>query len=438
MFDMSFFSENTTVATGWMSVGANSDRLYPRLDTRKPRPSSPSDEDMPSPSGSGTASEESSTEETPEPAAAVFEPATRMLEESSEEDGFPDVKVCPCLNCCLLHSERVSDRLQDLPHRSQPKLRGGKKMKQYKTYSKKGQKRFNKQQRQQRQQQQQARQSYQQQNNYSLFDDEDGEWGSKADGGPLVRLGDGIVVDWDPEAWDKVFGLPEGAHDNKTAKLATYFPEKFETLSDPHLEAKIQARRSRSSKGISLEDCLDEFEKEEILSEEDKWYCPKCKEFRRAAKKFDLWRTPDILIVHLKRFSSSGHRRDKIDATVDFPIEGLDISSRVLETEDGQQEVYDLIAVDDHMGGMGAGHYTAFAKNFEDSGWYKFDDSSVTPVRDTSRMITSHAYLLFYRRRSDRPLGGHKLEEACRLYAQASEEVDEDEPVNSNEGTESR
>lgn len=436
MFDMSFFSENTPVATGWMSVGANSERLYPRLDTRKPRPTSPSDEDMPSPSGSGTASEESSTEETPEPSAPVFEPATRMLEESSEEDGFPEVKVCLRPKHSTLQDHRVSDSLQDLPHRSQPKLRGGKKMKQYKTYSKKGQRKFNKQQRQQRQQQQ-ARQSHQQ-HNYSLFEDEDGEWGSKADGGPLVRLGDGIVVDWDPEAWDKVFGLPEGAHDNKAAKLATYFHDNMDRLNDPQLDAKKLARQSRSSKGISLEDCLDEFEKEEILSEEDKWYCPKCKEFCRAAKKFDLWRTPDILIVHLKRFSSSGHRRDKIDATVDFPIEGLDISSRVLETEDGQQEVYDLIAVDDHMGGMGGGHYTAFAKNFEDAGWYKFDDSSVTPVRDTSRMITSHAYLLFYRRRSERPLGGEKLEEACRLHAQASEEVDEDELVNSPEDTESR
>lgn len=93
LFDMSFFTENTTLATGWMSVGGSSDRLYPRLNTRKPRPASPSDEDMPSPSGSGTASEESSTDETPEPATAVFEPATRMLEESSEEESFPAVKV---------------------------------------------------------------------------------------------------------------------------------------------------------------------------------------------------------------------------------------------------------------------------------------------------------------------------------------------------------
>ena len=32
-------------------------------------------------------------------------------------------------------------------------------------------------------------------------------------------------------------------------------------------------------------------------------YCPDCKEFVQATKKFDLWRLPDILVIHLKRFS---------------------------------------------------------------------------------------------------------------------------------------
>lgn len=236
-------------------------------------------------------------------------------------------------------------------------------MKGYKTYSKKGQKRFNKQ--------QIARQSYQHQQPASIFD-EDPEWGSKADGGPLVRLGEGIIVDWNPELWDAVFGRDQDA-ENKDAKYATFNNKAIETLKDPQLEAKIQERRARSGKGISLHDCLDEFEKKEILSEEDKWYCPRCKEFCRAEKKFDLWQTPDILIVHLKRFSSAGHRRDKIDATVDFPIEGLDITRRVLEKNDSKKEIYDLIAIDDHMGGLGGGHYTAFAKNFVDGAWYKFD-----------------------------------------------------------------
>lgn len=316
-------------------------------------------------------------------------------------------------------------------------MKGGKKKtKGCKTYSKKSQRKSNKQHRLQ----QNARR-HQQNHSVNLFDDEDAEWGSKADGGPLVRLGEGIVVDWSPDAWDQVFGRDGDSDDNKTATRSTFLPTRVETLKDPQLEARIQARRARSSKGITLDDCLAEFEKEETLSEEDKWYCPKCKEFCRAGKKFDLWHTPDILIVHLKRFSSAGHRRDKIDATVDFPIEGLDISTRVLQKEDGKQQVYDLIAIDDHMGGLGGGHYTAFAKNFEDNAWYKFDDSMVSPVRDTSRMITSHAYLLFYRRRCERPLGGPKMEEVFRKYTRElhdEEDSNDDEADNVIEGAESR
>jgi len=40
---------------------------------------------------------------------------------------------------------------------------------------------------------------------------------------------------------------------------------------------------------LQLADCIRAFTKEEILSEQDPWYCSKCKEFRQASKKFDVW-----------------------------------------------------------------------------------------------------------------------------------------------------
>lgn len=373
---MSFFREDAVIPTGWQAI-SSSDRLFPRLDTRKPRPPTPSDDDMPSPSGSGTATEDSSAEEVDD--APDTEPQTRMVEEVSEEDSdtsLPDLKACLKTTWSFPTSDQDPNPTQDinkppnLPLRPQDtKLRGGKnggrkKIKPHKTYSKKAQKRFNKQQLQ--------REAATRRNNHtnSMLDD-DGEWGSKVDGGPLVRLGEGIVVDWDPTAWETVFGQERRNSANSAQGSPTFL--NLETLKDAQLEAKVQARRMRHNRGISLDDCLNEFEKDEVLSEEDKWYCPRCKEHRRAAKKFDIWKTPDILIVHLKRFSSSGTRRDKIDAVVDFPIEGLDISHRVLEKADGKHEIYDLIAIDDHMGGLGGGHYTAFAKNFVDGHWYKFD-----------------------------------------------------------------
>ena len=35
---------------------------------------------------------------------------------------------------------------------------------------------------------------------------------------------------------------------------------------------------------------------------------------------------------------------------------------------------YELYAVSNHFGGLGGGHYTAFAKNPENGRWYDFDD----------------------------------------------------------------
>lgn len=188
-----------------------------------------------------------------------------------------------------------------------------------------------------------------------------------ADGGPLIRLGEGLVVDWNDEAWNTVFG--QSAFDRHGSKKLV----DMETVYDQALHVAKSRRQTRKSRGITLEECLDEFERAEVLSEQDMWYCPRCKEHRRASKKFDLWKSPDILVAHLKRFSSSGYRRDKLDVLVDFPIENLDLTSRVIEKEDGRDEIYDLIAVDDHYGGLGGGHYTAYAKNFVDGRWYSYN-----------------------------------------------------------------
>ncbi|KAM7256828.1 hypothetical protein ACFE04_012569 [Oxalis oulophora] len=50
-----------------------------------------------------------------------------------------------------------------------------------------------------------------------------------------------------------------------------------------------------------------------------------------------------------------------------------------------------------HYGGLGGGHYTAYAKLSKDTSWYHFDDSHVSPVKE-SDIKTPAAYLLFYQR----------------------------------------
>ena len=212
----------------------------------------------------------------------------------------------------------------------------------------------------------------------------------------LLCLGDAIVVDWSDEGYDALFGGTQG-YDDDMRGAPTW--EKVPTLTDPDLEEKRRLRSSRKKNGVTLDDCLDEFGKSEILSENDAWYCPRCKEHRRASKKFELWKAPDILVIHLKRFSAQGRFRDKLDLKVDFPIEGLDLSHRLAIHEEGKSPIYDLFAVDDHYGGLGGGHYTAFAKNFLDEKWYEYNGVSglSLPALSLSLYVICVCQLINYR-----------------------------------------
>lgn len=184
----------------------------------------------------------------------------------------------------------------------------------------------------------------------------------------LVKWGEAIIVEWNDQGYEDIFG-GNNEDDLRGCELWSN-PVKRE---DPELKQRQERRQSKRTRGIHLEDCLDEFAKEETLSEGDTWYCPSCKEHRRATKKFELWKCPDILIIHLKRFSSSRNFRDKIDVMIHCPIENLDLSDRVGLKEEGKLQEYELFAVDNHYGGLGGGHYTAYTKNWIDGKWYYCD-----------------------------------------------------------------
>lgn len=114
---------------------------------------------------------------------------------------------------------------------------------------------------------------------------------------------------------------------------------------------------------------------------------------------------PNILIIHLKRFSYSRTHRDKLDVLVDFPVENLDMTSYVQHNPNNESYRYDLIAVANHYGGLGGGHYTAYAKNFKNQKWYYFDDSNVSAVND-GQVVGKPAYVLFYQRQPNTTANG--------------------------------
>ncbi|XP_042898820.1 ubiquitin carboxyl-terminal hydrolase 4 isoform X2 [Parasteatoda tepidariorum] len=163
------------------------------------------------------------------------------------------------------------------------------------------------------------------------------------------------------------------------------------------IHESMNQRISQKKQVIQLSECLELFTTVEKLGADDPWYCPACKKHQQATKKFDLWSLPQVLIIHLKRFSYNRYWRDKLDTLVEFPVNGLNIAKYVLNPSHGPA-IYDLCAVANHYGGMGGGHYTAYGKNTRTGLWYYFDDSSVSQSSEDN-VVSKAAYVLFYMRR---------------------------------------
>uniref|UniRef100_A0A1B6DR09 ubiquitinyl hydrolase 1 n=1 Tax=Clastoptera arizonana TaxID=38151 RepID=A0A1B6DR09_9HEMI len=173
-------------------------------------------------------------------------------------------------------------------------------------------------------------------------------------------------------------------HTNDT--LAVMFSDPVDDVILKH--SSMQSKRDQHP--LSLYDCIHAFSQSEILDEHNPWYCPKCQQNQCATKTLSIWRYPRCLIVYLKRFVFQDCISTKIEDKVMFPLCGLIMDSR--------NSLYDLYACVCHVGGVSAGHYTAYTQHPHTGEWHHFNDDCVTkqmPLEDDY----SNAYILFYKMR---------------------------------------
>ena len=118
---------------------------------------------------------------------------------------------------------------------------------------------------------------------------------------------------------------------------------------------------------------------------EQKWQCTKCNQVAEGKKELRLEVTPELLILHLKRFKNVAGYWTKDSRNIDIPgtINLFDLE-------------FSLVAVVEHSGSFDSGHYTAFVKM--NNQWFSCNDNEVEEV-SCSKFVGGSAYLVFYRQK---------------------------------------
>jgi len=192
---------------------------------------------------------------------------------------------------------------------------------------------------------------------------------------------DCLALDWDLESFDAM-------EENATLQLL----KEADSVSE-HMD---------------LMQCLSNFTRQELLSGPESMYCSTCDVNRETTQQTKLWRAPDVVVVHLKRFEThyingiNGFeiQTKKLHTLVSFPLEGLDLTPYL--AEEGapcDAMLYDLVGVVNHLGReLNAGHYIAYCRNVGTNKWYVYNDRSCAEI-DASSIVSNDAYILFYQRR---------------------------------------
>ncbi|CCF57863.1 hypothetical protein KAFR_0D02160 [Kazachstania africana CBS 2517] len=216
------------------------------------------------------------------------------------------------------------------------------------------------------------------------------------------------------------------------------------------LSLSIPNKRRKFRKLVDLEDCISLFIENEMLTGENAWNCPKCssssnnntsKRKSRGFFKFSKHKNrshndltfseynhnsssddvkfskkklvtrkstsfiklPNLLIIHLSRFSMSG-LLDKNNTDIAYPA----ILTITLKNKEKCR--FKLYGVVNHFGNLNNGHYTSLINkepshdlNPQRQKWFYFDDETVKQQfnyfdldKNVNRISSSDVYVLFY------------------------------------------
>jgi ubiquitin carboxyl-terminal hydrolase 3 len=179
--------------------------------------------------------------------------------------------------------------------------------------------------------------------------------------------------------------------------------EPFVTLA---LSVPIKTKQDMV-KTFDIYECIDHMVSEEQLDADNKMNCEMCGLRNRGHSQCLLWKTPKILVLHIKRFlvNSFGVPTQKITNNVEYPITNLDLEKYFDPTSPFKSSSkYDLVGINIHQafgygGNINSGHYTSIVKNIMNNNWYLYNDSNQLKMAYTKEHLQNqNAYMLFYYR----------------------------------------
>jgi ubiquitin carboxyl-terminal hydrolase 8 len=189
--------------------------------------------------------------------------------------------------------------------------------------------------------------------------------------------------------YSEIWNLFYAVHVSEITNLDTN--EKISITPEPYF--MIDLPIPENNKSPSLIDCFNLYVEGETLTGDNGLFNEKTKEKINIRKKIQFWSFPNILVIDFKRFNA---RFQKNQILITFPFENLDLSQYVIGYKKELYK-YELYGVCNHSGGVMGGHYTAYVKNANGK-WYHFNDTSVSEVGVKESIVSTKAYVLFYRK----------------------------------------
>ena len=152
---------------------------------------------------------------------------------------------------------------------------------------------------------------------------------------------------------------------------------------------KFGYKRNNSSnqRKLTLDDCFQDFEKEENFFGNNQIHCNQCNRDSNAIMGNKIYQAPNVLILIINRGKGNYFKCD-----LEFPHQ-LNIGRYILKYN--SPKIYNLIGVISHLGESSMeGHFIAYCKHFDDN-WYLFNDGIVKGVSQND-IYKGTPYILFY------------------------------------------